>query len=99
MLIIQYHSSTFVNDTLDLRSEHQLAKLCLNNYELLCLVERLAIDCCGKNDLRISPLYSIVLYCLESDEVEVMIEAAAYFMKNETRITSFHAASYHSITK
>lgn len=62
-----------------------------------------AISCSGEieqqgqqsEDSGISHVQNSVLHILESDFIELMIEAADYFIKNPTQSTTLHREPYY----
>lgn len=72
------------------------AKLCLKNNGLLILIEQLSVDVAGAKYLGVSHVDSFVLYSLESNEVELKIEAVDYFIKKPTKNTTIHLASFYN---
>lgn len=76
----------------------RLSKLCLKNHELLPL-EMLNVEAGSGENFGLTHVQSAFLYCLESDEVELIIEAAYYFIKNVAKGTIFHVAWFYSTAK
>lgn len=74
-------------------------KLCQKDEKLLSLLESLSVEVgIGKN-FGISHVDNYVMYSLESDEVEIMIEADDYSIENLTTSATFHVTSFKSAAK
>lgn len=77
----------------------RFAKPCINYNALLPLLERLSAEGGTWKNLGIWHLNFSVLYSSEPSDVELMVGAVDYFIKDITKSTVFHAPSFYSAAK
>lgn len=85
-----------VKDGSNIRSVHWVARLFLKNEALFFLLQVLSDNEASRKNLWIFHDCSSFLYSSNSDEVELTVEVANYFIKNATKSTTFYAAPFYN---